>query len=86
MGVLSGVILALTGVILLPFVAKLWPLLLIIPGMVLILVGLDSLSKSAPFRSMFGGARMGDSGSGEMRREDEREAAEEKKIESGEAD
>lgn len=85
-GVLSGVILALAGIILFPFVSSLWPILLIIPGMVLILVGLDSLSRSPPLRSMFGHARAGGSGWRAMRREAQREAAEEKKVESGEAD
>jgi hypothetical protein len=85
-GVLSGVGLMVIGIILFSLVSSLWPVLLVIPGMVLILGGLDNLSQtfSRPLFSR-GFWRIRD-GTMSMRREAEREAAEQKKIESGEAD
>lgn len=85
-GVLSGVGLMVTGLVLFPLASALWPILMIIPGMVLVLSGLDNLSQTSPrpgfgrsFWSMRGGTMS-------MRREAEREAEEEEKIESGETD
>ncbi len=82
----SGVGLITIGWALLSLAAPLWAVLLIIPGMVLIFAGLDHLSQtfrrplySRGFCSLRGGTMS-------MRRESEREAAKEKKVESGEDD
>jgi len=82
----SGVGLVTVGLALFPLVSSLWPVFLIIPGMVLILAGLDDLAQT--FRRPLYGISFWRlrSSTMSMRRESEREAAEEKKIESGEAD
>lgn len=86
LAVLSGIALIATGLILISLVYALWPALITVPGMVLILAGMDHLSEN-PIRPLFGvwfwrlrGGRMS------MQREGERQAAKQKKIESGEAD
>lgn len=85
-GLLSGVGLIVIGVIVFGLVSALWPVLIIIPGMVLILSGLDNLSQSLRRPLFSQGFMMLRGGTMSMRREEEREAAKEKKIESGEAD
>jgi hypothetical protein len=85
-GVTAGAGLIVIGIIVFPLVSSLWPVFLIIPGMILILAGLDNLSQtfSRPFFSRsFWWIR---GGTMAMRKEAEREAEEERKLESGEAD
>jgi hypothetical protein len=78
--ILSGVGSTVTGVILFPIVKSLWPIFLIIPGAILILSGLDSLSQTG-LRPTFRGF-----GLRAIKDESERQEIEERKIESGEAD
>ena len=86
LAVLSGIGLIATGLILISIFYALWPALITIPGMVLIMVGMDNLSEN-PIRPIFGarfwrlrGGRMS------MQREAERQLEKQRKIESGEAD